>query len=88
MEKYVMEDVLELTKRLIHQYCKGNPENWFSYLAPRSVFVSTGEGMLVGAENIKARLQEYAKKGRGKIYRRNTPISLSTKIQQSYRQRS
>lgn len=69
MEKCVMEDVLELTKRLIHQYCKGNPENWFSYLAPRSVFVSTGEGMLVGAENIKARLQEYAKKGRGKIYR-------------------
>lgn len=83
MEKHVMEDVLELTKKLIHQYCKGKPENWFSYLAPRSVFVSTGEGMLIGAENIKARFQKYAKKGRGKIYREeysHIPISKKSAI--------
>lgn len=69
METPALENVLELTKELVHQYCKGNPSPWFSYLAPKSVFVSTGEDMLIGAKNIKAYLEKFAQKGRGKIYR-------------------
>lgn len=78
-----MEDVLALTKTLIHEYCAGNYENWFARLSTNSVFICTGEGMIVGAKNIQERLGIYAKKKRGNIYREEyslIPINDKTSV--------
>lgn len=78
MEEPAMEDVVKLTTTLIHQYCDGEFETWFSYLAPKSVFVTIGEGMLIGAKAIRENLQRYTKKDRKTIYQEeyfHTPIN-------------
>ena len=46
-------EVENLTKYLYHSYCKGNMEPWFEYLHNNCIFISSGEPMLVGADNIK-----------------------------------
>lgn len=76
-------DLVSLTKTVIHEYCAGKYENWFAQLSTNSVFVCTGEGMIVGAKNIEERLGIYAKKKRGKIYREDyslIPINNQTAI--------
>ncbi len=83
MKKPSIEDVLALTKTLIHEYCAGKYENWFAHLSAKSVFICTGEGMIVGAKNIQERLGIYAKKKRGKIYREEysfIPINAKTAV--------
>lgn len=83
MKKQAMENVLPLTKTLIHEYCAGKYENWFAHLSKNSVFICTGEGMIVGAKNIQDRLGIYAKKKRGEIYREEyslIPINDKTAV--------
>lgn len=61
------EDLLLLTKSIIHEYCNGNYEKWFSYLSNDSIFIANGEGILFGSKNIISYLKSYAKICRGKI---------------------
>lgn len=69
MDKPVLADVVKLTKYLVNEYFRGNPEPWFEALSPMSVFISPGDDMLVGADNIRRHLSQYVKKGRGTVFR-------------------
>lgn len=59
------EYLVKITKEIMHEYFKGNPEKWFQSLDPHCFFVATGETILSGAENIKNELREHVEKGRG-----------------------
>lgn len=67
MNNPIMEDVLELTKTIIHDYCNGKFENWFSHLSKESILIATGEGVLYGSKNIINHLKSYSKVERGEI---------------------
>ena len=47
------EQAARLTRELFHQQYRGNPEAWFAYLCPESVYLGTGEPLLFGGEAIR-----------------------------------
>lgn len=58
------EELVKLTKEIMHEYFTGNTEKWFQYMDPRCVFVATGETFLYGIQNIKKELAPIASQGR------------------------
>jgi len=54
------EDVVKLTRYVLHNYYNGNLEPWFVHLHPCSVWVGTGEPLLRGAETIMHHFKKYA----------------------------
>lgn len=54
------EDVVELTRYVLHNFYLGNLEPWFAHLHPCSVWVGTGEPLLYGAEAIIHHFKKYA----------------------------
>jgi len=54
------EDVVELTRYIMHNYYIGNFDPWFMHLHPGSVWVGTGEPLLFGAKAIIQHFQKFA----------------------------
>lgn len=64
-----LEDVVELSQRLLHNYYEGQYDEWFSYLAPQCIWIGTGEPLLLGAEAIRKHFTEnYQNAGHPKIF--------------------
>ena len=61
------EFLVKITKDLMHDYFRGNPETWFQYMDSHCVLVATGETILSGIDNIKQELQKTLNHGRGTI---------------------
>lgn len=61
------EQLIEITKEIMHEYFMGKPEKWFGYLDDHCIFVATGETILFGIDHIKNELGDSMKKGRGNI---------------------
>lgn len=83
-----LENVLTLSRRLMHDYYNGDYEEWFSRLAPNCVWIGTGEPMLFGADAIKQHFtKHYQKTGHAKIYQEDYyKISLGDNAAQVFGQ--
>lgn len=51
-----LEDVTALTKEIIHGYYRGDLEPCFSHLSKKTVWISTGEQMIVGGAAVRDHL--------------------------------
>ena len=52
---------LDVYKRqLFHAHFAGEPEKWFSYLSPDSIYLGTGEQALFGRDAIRARFKDFS----------------------------
>lgn len=51
-KKMTLVEIAEFTKYLFHDHYAGNWETWFSYLGPDSVYLGTGEPLLLGKDAI------------------------------------
>lgn len=51
--KAKLEDPVALTREIVREYCRGNPEPWFGRLCPKSVWVGTGERTIFGGDAIR-----------------------------------
>ncbi len=58
-EKINLDEIIALTKELFHEYYAGEPERWFSYLCPDSIYLGTGEPLLFGGDAIRAHFKEF-----------------------------
>jgi hypothetical protein len=63
-----LEDVAQLSRKLMHQYYAGDYEEWFSRLAPECIWVGAGEPLLMGAEAIRSHFQQFSKTGPTAIF--------------------
>ena len=50
------EQAVCLSQELFHAHFAGEPEKWFSYLSPDSIYLGTGEPALFGRDAIQARI--------------------------------
>lgn len=57
--KIKLEDVVDLTKKMFHEYFSGNPELWFSYLCNESVWIGHSEPTLFGGNAIQSHFKKY-----------------------------
>lgn len=57
-EKINLEEVAALTKELFHEHYAGNPERWFAYLCPDSVYLGTGDPILFGGDVIREHFKD------------------------------
>lgn len=51
-KKIDLEELVLLTKELFHAHFAGDSDPWFSYLHPNSIYLGTGEPMLIGDKAI------------------------------------
>lgn len=70
------EQAARLTRELFHQQYRGNPEAWFAYLCPESVYLGTGEPLLFGGEAIREHFAGFTGKPGVVIQEEYFPISL------------
>lgn len=58
-EKINLEEITALTKEIYHAQYAGEPEKWFIYLCPDSVYLGTGEPLLLGSDAIRERFKGF-----------------------------
>lgn len=61
-KKISLNKIVELTKELFHAHYAGNPEIWFSYLTSDSIFLGTGNPILMGKNSIENHFKEFFEK--------------------------
>lgn len=54
------EQAVCLSQELFHAHFAGEPEKWFSYLSPDSIYLGTGEPALFGRDAIRARFKDFS----------------------------
>ena len=54
------EQAVCLSQELFHAHFSGEPEKWFSYLSPDSIYLGTGEPALFGRDAIRARFKDFS----------------------------
>ena len=54
------EQAVCLSQELFHAHFAGEPEKWFSYLSPDSIYLGTGEPALFGRDAIQARFKDFS----------------------------
>lgn len=61
MTKTVLTEalVMETVKNCYHSQFAGRPEEWFDYLCEDSVYLGTGEPLLIGGEAIRRRFEAF-----------------------------
>lgn len=75
-EKINLDEIAALTKELFHAYYDGNPERWFSYLCPNSVYLGTGEPLLIGGDAIQEHFKGFGGKAVNMVQEEYFPASL------------
>ena len=58
MQKNELENVVEVTKSLVHDYYAGEYGAWFQHLDSKSVWISSHTPMLIGAKCIREYFEE------------------------------
>ncbi len=54
-----LEDIVEITRGIIHGYYRGDLEPWFSRLCSKSVWLGTGARALFGDQAIRSHFESY-----------------------------
>ena len=54
------EQAVCLSQELFHAHFSGEPEKWFSYHSPDSIYLGTGEPALFGRDAIRARFKDFS----------------------------
>ena len=81
-----LEEVTALTKELFHAHYAGDLEQWFSYLCTESVYLGTGEPLLIGGNAIRAHFQGFGGKSVNIIEEEYLPAALGNQAAQVYGQ--
>ena len=76
-EKINLEEITALTKEVFHAQYAGEPEKWFRYLCPDSVYLGTGEPLLFGGSAIRERFKGFEGKTADIIQEEYFPILLN-----------
>ena len=85
-KKIDLDEVKTLTETLFHAHYAGDLEQWFSYLCKDSVYVGTGEPLLVGGNAIRAHFQGFQGKTVNIIEEEYIPALLGPQAAQVYGQ--
>ncbi len=76
-EKINLEELTALTKEVFHAQYAGEPEKWFSYLCSDSIYLGTGEPLLLGGSAIRERFKGFEGKTADIVREEYFPIRLS-----------
>lgn len=66
--KAAIEDTIALTRNITHSYYDGDMEPWLSRLCPKSIWIGTGDRLLIGDNAIRAYFQRAVHRLPCKIY--------------------
>ena len=55
--KAKLEDTVELTRQITRSYYAGNPEPWLSRLCAKSIWLGTGDRLIIGGDAIRSYFQ-------------------------------
>ena len=75
-KKDKLKEITALTKKLFHAYYAGDLEQWFSYLCADSIYLGTGEPLLIGGDAIRKHFQGFEGKQMMIEHEEYFPISL------------
>lgn len=75
-----LEDTVEITKNIIRGYYQGNMEPWFSRLCTKSIWMGTGERLLIGGDAIRSYFNNYVNKKPSQIVREEYyPVPINSR---------
>lgn len=81
MQKNELENVVEVTKSLVHDYYAGEYGAWFQHLDSKSVWISSHTPMLIGAKCIREYFEEKEKERKGSICREEYfPFRVNSRV--------
>ncbi|HIV35234.1 MAG TPA: LytTR family transcriptional regulator [Candidatus Blautia intestinigallinarum] len=81
MTKSELERLMELTKKLVHDYYEGDFARWFLHLDSKSVWISQETPILIGDKCIRRYFKKYGKK-KGQMLQQEEyqPLPVNSKV--------
>ena len=55
--KAKLEDTVELTRQITRSYYAGDPKPWLSHLCAKSIWMGTGDRLIIGGDAIRSYFQ-------------------------------
>lgn len=75
-----LEDPVALTKSILHGYYRGDGKPWVSHLCEKSVWIGTGERILIGGGAIREHFRVHNQKKICRIFQEDYyPLSINTR---------